>query len=54
MSEKEVVELMSSSKSEREWNANADKVKAACGGYPSFWYGSIVVSGVMARISAQW
>ena len=41
--------LMSSSKSEQEWNANCDKVKAANNGYPSFWYAEIVMSGLMAK-----
>jgi len=49
MTEKEVIELMSSSKNEAEWNENCDKVKKACNGYPSFWYGAIVLSGLMDR-----
>lgn len=54
MSESEVVELMVSSKSEEEWNANCDKVKAACNGYPSFWFHKIVMSGLMATIKETW
>ena len=50
MSEQEVVALMKSSKSESEWNANCDKVKKACGGYPPFWYKAIVLSGLAAKI----
>ena len=49
MNEQEVVALMKSSKSEAEWNANCDKVKKACGGYPPFWYSAIVLSGVAAK-----
>lgn len=50
MNREEVVKLMQSSKSEQEWNANADKVKAACdGNYPSFWYEAIILSGVYLR-----
>lgn len=48
-----VVELMKSSTSQEEWNANCDKVKAANGGYPDFWYSAIVLSGVMAAVMAN-
>lgn len=48
----DVVALMKSSKSESEWNANCDKVKAANNGYPSFWYTAIVLSGVMSVVSS--
>jgi len=46
MNEEQVVKLMKSSKSESEWNANCDKVKDACDGYPDFWYTAIVLSGI--------
>lgn len=48
--EQEVVALMKSSRSEAEWNANCDKVKAANDGYPSFWYKAIISSGLMSSI----
>ena len=51
MEEKKVVELMQSSQTEKEWNDNCDKVKAECNGYPDFWYGSIVMSGLASRKS---
>lgn len=54
MTEQEVVALMESSKSEMEWGANCDKVKAACNGYPQFWYKAIVLSGVAKRIANKW
>lgn len=45
----DVVALMKSSKSESEWNANCDKVKAANNNsYPSFWYAAIILSGVFS------
>ena len=53
MNEQEVVALMKSSKSEDEWNANCDKVKKVCGGYPPFWYSAIVLSGIAAQIAAS-
>lgn len=53
MNQEEVVELMKSSKSEAEWNANCDKVKKAFGGYPAFWYGAIVLSGVSSQTAVK-
>lgn len=50
MNQQEMIDLMSSSKNESEWNDNCDKVKAAFGGdYPNFWYREIVMSGLMDR-----
>lgn len=34
------------SKTEDEWNAVCDRVKARCGGYPSDWYAKVIQSGV--------
>lgn len=42
--------LMASSESEREWNDNCDKVKDANGGYPSFWFPEIMLSGLAAKV----
>lgn len=49
-----VVALMESSRSEQEWSDNCDAVKAEFGGYPSWWYPTIVMSGVLRRVSARW
>lgn len=50
MNKQEVIDLMSSSKNSTEWNDNCVKVKTAFGGdYPDFWYGEIVMSGLMDR-----
>jgi len=54
MTEQEVVELMKSSQSETEWDANCEIVKSKCDGYPSFWYSSIVLSGVLTQTAAKW
>ncbi len=54
MNENEVIDLMRSSKSEKDWNENCDKVKKACGGYPSFWYMSIIMSGVASSAKLKW
>lgn len=54
MTEEQVVSLMESSKSESEWNANCNKVTVACGGYPDFWYASIVLSGLVGRVAMSW
>lgn len=50
MNQEAVIKLMESSKSEAEWNANCDKVKAACSGYPDFWFSAIVMSGLSRRV----
>jgi len=49
-----VKSLMESSKSEAEWNANCDAVKAANGGYPNFWYALVIQSGLLAETSLNW
>ncbi len=54
MDKDKVRALMESSKSEKEWNANCDKVKAACGGYPVFWWAEIIQSGLCARVQMAW
>lgn len=50
----EVVELMTSSRSEQEWNNNCDKVKKIFNGYPDFWFSAIIASGVAQCVSASW
>lgn len=55
MSQDQVASLMKSSNSEEEWNTNCDKVKAAFGGdYPSWWFATIVMSGLLAQCSLRW
>lgn len=49
MTEQEVVDLMRSSNTVKEWNDNVDRVKAECDGYPCFWYKAIVASKLMAQ-----
>jgi len=52
MSRDEVVEIMESSRTPEEWNANCDKVKRACGGYPDFWFTAVISSGLAGRVMA--
>jgi hypothetical protein len=54
MTRDDVVSLMKSSVSEAQWDANCDKVKAACGGYPPFWFEAILRSGVAHETMAAW
>lgn len=54
MNEQEVIELMETSKSAREWDDNCDKVKAACDGYPEFWWTTMIQSGRGNKIATQW
>lgn len=53
MTEQEVIDLMETSKSEQEWNDNCDEVKRRCNGYPSFWYGTMIMSGRLTRIKLK-
>ena len=50
MSEQEVIDLMKSSKSEQEWNANADIVRSKYDGYPDFWFMAIIASGIASEV----
>ena len=52
MEQDEVVALMRTSTSKESWNANIDKVKKACGGYPEFWYEAIIQSGLADEVVA--
>lgn len=55
MDETQVVELMKSSETEKEWEENCETVYKACGGgYPSFWYKAVILSGVCRQTSAKW
>lgn len=53
--EQGVVDHMSASSSESDWNNRCDEVKAANGGnYPEFWFGKVIMSGLASRVSAKW
>jgi len=55
MNEDEVVKLMKSSTSEKDWNKNAATVKRSCDGmFPDFWYKSIIQSGLMSETTMSW
>jgi hypothetical protein len=45
--------LMVSSKTENDWNTNCEKVKHANGGYPSWWFETIVLSGLASTTAAK-
>lgn len=54
MTSEQVISLMKSSKTVKEWNANCDKVKAAFNGqYPSYWYELIILSGLFSQVTKQ-
>lgn len=54
MNPQQVIDLLKTSESEAQWNANCDTIKKACGGYPDFWWNDIILSGVMRRIANRW
>lgn len=50
-----VTAFMEAATSESDWNRRCDQIKAAYGGgYPDFWFVTIVMGGVAARTSAKW
>ncbi len=54
MKEQEVTDYMKAATSEADWDDRADEVKRRCDGYPSFWYMTIVVSGLMNQVVQSW
>lgn len=50
---KEYFDLLESCRSEEDWDKACDRIKSE-GGYPSDWYATVVLSGLMARIAARW
>jgi len=54
MNEQEVKTLMERSQSEKDWSDNCNIVKDACGGYPDFWWGAIIQSGLGRTVMARW
>jgi len=54
MNEASVIELMETSQSPEQWDANCDTVKERCNGYPDFWWASIINSGVADKIMSRW
>ena len=51
-----VKSLMTTSKNEKEWNENCDKVKAANLFNPDthFWFAEIIHSGLLGRVKSKW
>lgn len=54
MDRQEVIALMQTSRNENEWNINCDTVKKNCGGYPSFWFEALMLSGIARKIQNSW
>lgn len=54
INEQQVINLIKSSRSEHEWNANCDIVKKAFNGYPNFWYNVIIRSGLANEVQESW
>jgi Zn-dependent M28 family amino/carboxypeptidase len=49
-----VKSFMAGSGSEDDWNSRCDQVKAANNGYPSFWFPTVMQTGLAAETSAKW
>jgi hypothetical protein len=52
MNREDVVALMRSSKTAKEWDNNCDHVKRELGGYPAYWYEAILASGLAREVFA--
>lgn len=52
--EKNIVELMKSSCSQKEWHENYDEVEAANNGIPEFWFDTVILSGVLTEARCNW
>ena len=49
-----VAAYMAASQSESDWNNRCDEVIRANGGYPSFWFGAIILSGLADKTARNW
>jgi hypothetical protein len=60
----EIIDKLQATKSQEEWNAVCDEVKAGVrdrtiegpysGDYPAWWFSVVVVSGLMKRMEKKW
>lgn len=37
-----------------DWNQRTEAVKVANGGYPGFWFGTVIMSGLAAKVEQSW
>lgn len=50
-----VAEYMTQATSAADWDARIAVVKTANGGgYPSFWFQTIIMSGLLSKTAAKW
>jgi len=49
-----VKKLMQNATSEQDWDERCDRVKAANGGYPEFWFRTIIMSGLVSEVELRW
>lgn len=60
MTKEQVIALMASSKSSKEWDENCDKIKRYTRSvepnkeYPDYWYDEIILSGLFNRTKRLW
>lgn len=55
MNKEQSLELMKSSKSEKEWNDNCNKVmQAHSGTYPDWWYPEVIQTGLAQQMATTW
>jgi len=55
MTKTECVDLLENCDSETDWSNACDLIKKAhSGGYPDWWYQTVVIDGLINKIRAKW
>jgi hypothetical protein len=53
MTREQVTQLMSSCRTDKEWNDACKAVKAAFDGYPDYWFEDILEKGIAAKVLGE-
>jgi len=55
LTDKEIISIMESSKSKKEWNKNCKRVKMSYGGrFPYWWFDDMIKSGLLDELKLKW
>jgi len=54
MTKDEVIALMKSSESSKQWNINHARVKKLFNGDPDWWYQTMILSGMLDSLAKAW
>jgi len=53
MTKEEIIEKLGKTQSDHEWNAICSQVKTENGGYPGWWYATVVLGGMTAKAAMR-